>query len=206
MSSTATPPEVVADFPEHASVTRQCVRYALHLAAVYVIVHTTTLWLAGRVHDTVLPLIQQRSPADSSFQFAFSHLLFFSVFPALIVGFAYAQWYPHRVALLVWIVPLVILAYQFLTFPTAVFENHFAAAFHEYFGGEFVIGEFHNYRELFTLAASPDMRRGMQQLDFTAPVYAGIGYSVGTWLGMRYDIPNLTAAWRKSKPSLPRSD
>ena len=206
MGFTATPAEVVSDAPEHASVTRQCLRYGLHLSAVYVIVYTTTLWLAGRVHDTVLTLIQQRPPADSSFQFAFSHLLFFSVVPALIVGFAYAQWYAHRVALFVWIVPLVILVYQFLTFPTTAFENHFAVAFREYFGGGFVIGEFHSYRELFTLPASADMRRGMQQLDFTAPVYAGIGYSLGTWLGMRYDIPNLTAAWRKSKPSLPPSE
>ena len=206
MSSTATPAEVISDPLEHASITRQCLSYGLHVAAVYVIVHTTTLWLAGRVHDTVLPLIQQRPPADSSFQFAFSHLLFFSVVPALIVGFAYAQWYAHRVALFVWIVPLVILVYQFLTFPTTSLENHFVMAFHEYFGGGFAIGEFHNYRELFTLAASPEMRRGMQQLDFTAPVYAGIGYSLGTWIGMRYDIPNLTAAWRKSKPSLSPSE
>jgi hypothetical protein len=178
----------------------------MHVAAVYVIVHVTTLWLAGRVRDTLLPLIQQRPPAESSFQFAFSHLLFFSFFPAVIVGFAYAQWYPHRVALFVWAVPFAILAYEFSAFPAGVLENHFAVAFHEYFGGGFVIGEFHSYRELFALAASPDMRRGMQQLNFTAPLYAGIGYSLGTWLGMRYDIPNLTAAWRRSKPTLPQHE
>jgi hypothetical protein len=43
----------------------------------------------------------------------------------------------------------------------------------------FVVGEFHSYRELFALAAGPEMRRGMQQLNFTAPVYASIGYAIG---------------------------
>ncbi len=202
VSSTAAPSQAIVDSPKRASAARQWLRYVLHLAAVYVIVRTTTLWLAGRVHDTVLPLIQQRAPVQSSFQFAFSHLLLFSVVPALMAGFVYAQWYSHRVALLVWLVPLAILVYKFCTFPAPVFESHFAVAFHEYFGSDFAIGEFHNYRELFTLAAGPEMRRGMQQLNFTAPVYAATAYSIGTWLGMRYLIPSLTAALRKSKPTL----
>ena len=183
------------------TVARQGVRYVLHLAAVYVIVNFTTLWVAGRVHDTLLPLIQQHSPTESSFEFVFSHLLLLSFFPAIVVGFAYAQWYPHKVALFVWIVPLAILVYKFCTFPTSAFENHFTVAFHEYFAGGFLIGEFHSYRELFQLAASYDMRRGMEQLHFTAPVYAGIGYGIGTWLGMRYDVLKLTARWRKLKPT-----
>jgi hypothetical protein len=48
-----------------------------HLAAVYVIVNSTTMWLAGRIHETVLPLIQQHPPTESSFQFLFSHLFLF---------------------------------------------------------------------------------------------------------------------------------
>jgi len=82
----------------------------------------------------------------------------------------------------------VILIYKFCVFPTTAFENHFPAAFHEYFGGGFLIEEFHSYRELFQLYGNPDMRRGMQQLNFTAPVYAAIGYSIGTWLGMYYRV------------------
>src|ERR1035441_3658345 len=184
MSSTATHPQRSGYSPIRASTTRQCVRYALHLAAVYLIVNSTTMWLAGRVRETVLPLIQQHPPTESSFQFLFSHLFVFSLFPSLLVAFAYAQWFPHRVALLVWVVPLAILIFKFCTFPTTAFENHFAAAIHEYFGGGFLIEEFHNYRELFQLYGNPDMRRGMQQLNATAPVYAAIGYSIGTWLGM----------------------
>lgn len=34
----------------------------------------------------------------------------------------------------------MILAYKFVTFPTpSVLQSHFSAAFHQYFGGEFVI-------------------------------------------------------------------
>jgi hypothetical protein len=164
------------------------------------------MWLAGRVRDTVRPLIQQHPPTESSFQFVFSHLFVFSFFPALLVAFAYAQWYPHRIALFIWVVPLAILVLKFCTFPTTVFENHFAAAFHEYFGGGFLIAEFRNYRELFQSWSNPDMRRGMQQLNFTAPFYAAIGYSVGAWLGMHWNIPSLTAGWRKLKPTSPLSE
>ena len=58
-----TPDERVASAsPEEVSNVRQTVRYYLHLAAVYLIVNTTTMWLAGRVRDTVLPLIQQHPP------------------------------------------------------------------------------------------------------------------------------------------------
>jgi hypothetical protein len=206
MSSTAAQPQVIVETPGRASVARQCLRYALHLAAVYVIARTTTLWLAGRVHDTVLPLVQHRAPAESSFQFVFSHLLLFSVVPALVVGFVYAQWYSHRVALFVWIVPLAILLYKFFTFPATIFEDHFVVAFHEYFGSGFMIGEFHSYRELFALAGTADMRRGMEQLNFTAPLYAAISYSIGTYLGIRYHVPKLTAALRKAKPTMRESD
>lgn len=109
------------------------------------------MWLAGRVYDVVLPFVQQHQPAASRFQFVFSHLFAFSFFPALAVGFMYSEWFRHRVALLVWIVPLVILAYKFATFPSSLFQNHFAVAFHEYFAGGFMIPEFHRYRELFEL-------------------------------------------------------
>jgi hypothetical protein len=201
MNSTGIRTADAVHLPNQVGLARQCLRYVLHLAAVYVIVRTTTLWLAGRVHDTLLPLVQHRPPAESSFQFVFSHLFVFSFFPAVLIAFAFAQWYAHRIALYVWIVPLAMLVFKFFTFPSTLFERQFAAAFHEYFGGGFLIPEFRSYQELFRLAASPDMRRGMEQLNFTAPLYAAIGYSLGTWLGMRFEIPKLTEAWRKAKPA-----
>ncbi len=201
METTGTAAEVTATESPAVSIPRQLLRYGSHLAAVYAIVHTTTLWLAGLVHQTLLPMLQGRPPAVSLIQFEFSHLFAFSFFPAMIVAFAYAQWYPHRVSLFVWVVPLAILVYKFCVFPSPAFADHFAAAFHEYFEGGFLIGEFHSFKELFQLAAGVDIQRGMQQLDFTAPFYAGVGYSFGAFLGMRYYVPRFTAAWRKLKPT-----
>jgi hypothetical protein len=35
---------------------------------------------------------------------------------------------------------------------------------------------------------SPDMLRGLAQIEFTAPFYAGVGYSIASWLGCRTDL------------------
>lgn len=197
MNSLATPSEALNKPPGQASRLRQVLRYLLHLSAVYVIVNTTTMWLAGRVHDWVLPLLHQRSPSESYLQFAFTHLFVFSLFPAAVVAFAYAQWYPHRVALFVWIIPLLLLVYKFITFPSSAFESHSAAAFHEYFADKFLIPEVHSYRELFEVVSSGDAQRGMQQFRFTAPFYAAVGYSIGAWIGIHRVIPKFTNNWRR---------
>ena len=183
---------------------RNGVRYGLHLAAVYAIVQFVTLRLAGVTHGTILPFLQERPPSVSVFQFAFSHLFAFSFFHALILGFLYSEWwFRNRVAVFVWIVPVAVLFYKFATYPTTIFQNNFAVAFHEYFAGGFVIPEFHSYKELFQLVApNPDAMRGMEQLRYTAPVYAATGYGIGTWLAIRFRIPKLEAALRYIKPSL----
>ena len=181
---------------------RQTIRYALHLAAVYVIANATTMWLAGRVYEWILPLIEHNSPTVSSLQFAFSHLFLFSFFPAVLIAFIFSVWYPHRVALFVWIVPVVILAYKVVTFPATAFQDHWVAAFHEYFGSEFIIGDFHSYQELFRLYGSSDIPRGIEQLHFTAPVYAAIGYGTGAWLAIRSTGSGLSAALRELKPGI----
>lgn len=183
---------------------RNGVRYGLHLAAIYAIVQFVTMRLAGLTHATILPFLQQRPPTVSVFQFAFSHLFAFSFFPALILGFLYSEWwFRHRVAVFVWIVPVAVLFYKFATFPTTVFQNHFAVSFHQYFAGGFAIPEFRSYEELFQLVApNPDAIRGMEQLRYTAPVYAAIGYGIGTWMAIRFRIPKLEAALRHIKPSL----
>ena len=190
-----------------STLVRNGIRYLLHLAAIYAIVSFVTIRLAGLMHGTILPFLQQRPPSVSVFQFAFSHLFAFSFLPGLIFAFLYAEWwYRHRVAVFVWIVPVAVLFYKFATFPTTIFQNHFAAAFHEYFGGGFVIPEFHSYhsyQELFQLAAlNPDVMRGMEQFGYTAPAYVAIGYSIGTWIAIRFRIPKLEAGLRHIKPSL----
>jgi len=179
------------------SVARQSVRFGLHLLAVYAIVKIVTMWLAGFVHGWLLPVFQQHPPSISGFQFAFTHLFTFSFFPAAALAFLYAHWFRHKVACFVWIVPLAILAYKFVGFHSgasvlSASHDQFAAAFHHYFYGNFVIAEFHSYRELFEMAAAnPGMTRGMDQYCYTAPLYAAIGYSIGTLVGIKVPTPKL---------------
>jgi hypothetical protein len=200
--------ESVGSAAPTTSTLRQCVRFGLHLFIVYAVVYFATLSLSAMVRVRILPLIQHHPPTVSSFQFAFSHLFLFSFYPAIAVAFIYANWYRHRIAYFVWVVPLVILAYKFLTFPAndSVLESssgHFAAAFHQYFAGDFLIGEFRDYRELFQLAGSnADMPRGMAQYQFTAPLYAAIGYSIGTLIGINVPISKFHSALESLKPNI----
>jgi hypothetical protein len=164
-----------------ASIMRQGVRFLLHLAAVYATVNICCPWLAGTIYSTVMPTLGI-APTGSSFQFLFAHLFAFSFVSALVSGFVNAK-YQHTVALFVWTVPVAILAYKFATFPASIFDSRFTAALHHYVGGSFLVPEFHNYRDLFAyVAPNLDARRGMDQFRFTAPVYAGIGYSLGAWV------------------------
>jgi hypothetical protein len=207
METLTTEKGVTANTPSpKASTFRQAVRFGLHLLALYAIVNITTMWLAGFTHGKLLPLIQQHPPTVSSFQFALSHLFIFSFWPAVVVAFVYAHWYRHKVAYFVWVVPLVVLAYKFLVFPahTSVLSGiggQFSAAFHYYISGNFVIAEFYSYRELFDMAATNlDMTRGMDQYRFTAPLYAGIGYGLGTLLGMKLRSQKLDSILHSMKP------
>jgi hypothetical protein len=174
---------------------------------VYAIVYMTSLWLAGFLYARVLPMIQQYQPKVSLFQFVFSHVFLFSFYPALATAFLYAHWYKHRIAYFVWAIPLAILAVKFFTFPTttsvlAGSSSHLAAAFHQYFGGDFLIGGFRTYGEMFEMAASnPDMARGMEQHNFTAPFYAAIGYAIGTSLGINFPARRFEAALEYMKPT-----
>lgn len=178
---------------ENASVSRQIVRFLLHLAAVYFIAKVSTPWLAGWTRNTLLPILQTPASSSGRFEFLFSHIFAFSFAPALLVGLSNAR-FKHKVAEFVWLVPAVILAYKFFTYSTgtSVLQGESWAAlsaFHQYFGGGFLVPEFGNWNQLWTIVGSnPDMRRGLAQLNFTAPFYAGIGYSVGAWIGMRTEL------------------
>jgi hypothetical protein len=166
----------------------QVLWFLLHVAAVYAITNFCTPWLAGWTRGTILPLVQHPT-SSSSFEFLFSNLLAFSFAPAFAVGLINAR-FKHRVAQFVWLVPTIILAYKFLIFPApSVFHSQFSAAFHQYFGGGFLIPEFRDWHEFWTIVGSnSDMTRGRAQLDFTAPFYAGIGYSVAAWIGRRANL------------------
>ena len=173
---------------KHARARWQTLWFLLHLISVYVLVKFVTPWLAGWTRGTLLPLFE-RPTQSSSFEFLFSHLLAFSFLPAFLCGLINAK-FKQKVAQFVWLVPTLILAYKFVTFPApSVLQSQLAAAFHQYFGSEFVIGEFRNWNELFEIASTnSDMTRGMTQLQFTAPFYAGVGYSLAAWIGRRTDM------------------
>jgi len=144
--------------------------------------------LAGWTYGTLLPLLQ--CPTSSSrFEFFFSHILVFSFIPAFLSGLINAR-LKHKAAEFVWLVPAILLAYKFATYaPPSVLQSQSQTAFHHYFGGGFIIPEFRDFHELFSIAGSnSDMIRGMAQLQFTAPFYAGIGYSVAAWISRRTEL------------------
>lgn len=162
--------------------------FLLHLAAVYAIVNMITPRLAGWTRGTLPPLLHRPS-SSGSFEFFYSHLFAVSFIPAFLTGLVNAK-LRHKATQFVWIVPVVILTYKVLTFPApSVLQSRVAAAFHEYFGGGFIIPEFNNWREFWSIVGTnADMTRGMEQVRYTAPFYAGASYSLAAWLGRRAQL------------------
>jgi hypothetical protein len=174
----------------------QFVQFLLHLAVVYEIVLTCTPRLAGWTRTSLLPFVNGPT-SSSSFQFYFSHIFEFSFIPALIAGLANAR-FKHKAAQYVWLVPTIVLAYRFVTFPipprsaldsaSSVFPE-FSAAFHQYCGGGFLIREYGDWGDFWRMVSSTsDMTRGMTQLRFTAPFYASVGYCLAAWIALRFHV------------------
>ena len=175
----------------------QALWFLVHLAAVYAIVKLATPWLAGWTRGTLLPLLQ--CPTSSGrIEFFLSHILAFSFVPAFLSGLANAR-FKHKAAQFVWLVPAAILAYKFATFPApSIWQSQFHAAFHQYFAGGFAIPEFRDWQEFWSIMRShPDMMRGMAQIQFTAPFYAGVAYGVAAWIGRRTDLSRKVAEGMK---------
>jgi hypothetical protein len=157
-----------------------------HTALVYIIVNSCTPALAGWTRARLLPFLQVTSTSSSQFEFLFSHLLAFSFAPAFLAGLA--NFRRHRVAEFVWVVPAMVLAYKLATFSAggSVLATQSPSAFHQYFEGGFFVPEYRDWHEFWSIVRSdPDMQRGMAQLQFTAPFYAGLGYSFGAWISLR---------------------
>jgi hypothetical protein len=160
-------------------------QFLLQLAIVYLLAKFPVLWLSAITHNVILPLLRLPSQ-EGRIEFAFNNLAFFSIICGLIFGLVAAT-YKHRAAQLVWIVPAIILAYKFGTFPASVFENHLDVAFHHYFARGFLIAEVHDYSELFR-GWNSDYDRGLDQLTYTVPVYVSIAYGFATSAGARLGI------------------
>jgi len=179
----------------------------LHVAAVYAIVEFCTAWLAGWTKGQLMPLLGIRT-SSSRPEFLFSHLFAFSFIPAFVAGLTTAR-FRHKVAQFAWLVPTAVLAYKLATFPntgSVLFESQSFPALHQYFGGHFLIPDYRNRREFWAMTAfSSDMERGIAQLKFTAPFYAGIGYCLAIWLCLRTELDRklvgkVSAWWTSRSP------
>jgi hypothetical protein len=176
-----------------------------HLAAVYIIVHFCTPWLAGFTRGRILPSLQIAFTSSSQFEFYFTHLLAFSAIPGFLAGLLNGR-LKHQSALFVWIVPGAILAYKLLTFSAgaSVLQTESPSAWHQYFGGGFLIPEYRDWQDFWSIASSnPDMMRGMAQSTFTAPFYAAVAYTVGALISMKTELHRRVAEkvslWEQEK-------
>jgi uncharacterized membrane-anchored protein YitT (DUF2179 family) len=182
------------------------VYFVLHVAAVYAIAILCVPYVSGWIRGTLLPLLGSK-PTASGFEFLFSHLLAFSFGLGFVAGFVNAR-FRHAAAQFVCAVPLVVLAYKIITFPHAVSVLYgtsvVSAALHHYFDWTFNIAEFRSYEEMFRIASgNPDVPRGLDQLHFTGPFYAGIGYGIASFICMRWkrSLPDVVVAverWHRS--------
>jgi hypothetical protein len=166
----------------------QMLWFVLHLAGIYVIVNFCTVPLSAWIRETVLPVLHHPT-SSGHFEFLFSHLFAFSFIPGFATGLVNTG-LKQKAAQFVWLVPAAALAYKFATFPaSSVMQSRFHQAMHWYFGGQFVIPEFYNWREFWSIVYSNrDMTRGMAQLNFTAPFYASVGYSIAAWIARQTQI------------------
>ena len=179
--------------------------FMVHLALVYLIATDLTPWLGGWVQRSLLPELGWPKSV-SGFQFLFSHLLVLSFVPAFVTGLANVR-LRQKVVAYVWLVPGVLLGYKLVTFPTTSvfqsFQSHASSALHQYFGGGFLIPDFRNWQEFWSTTVNADAMRGMEQLHFTAPFYAGVAYSIAAWISSRIDVRSkLTTkftAWEAAK-------
>jgi hypothetical protein len=177
--------------------------FAAHVGMVYLLVTCLTPWLAGWVQGSMLPLLGWPKSV-SQFQFLFSHILALSFVPGFFAALANVR-FKQNVVAYVWLVPALVLSYKVLTFPTvSVLQSHASSALHHYFGGGFSIPEYRNWQEFWSITtANPDMERGMGQMHFTAPFYAGVAYSIAGWIGARIDLRHKlstkVAEWEDAK-------
>jgi len=186
------------------SILWQPIRFFLHLAVVYFIAKYTVPWLSAWTRGSLLPSLGQPT-RSSGLEFLFSHLFAFSFIPAFVAALVNAR-FKHRVAWFVWTVPAAILAYKFVTFPVpssilapASFQSQIQAAWHQYFAGGFLLADFRDWRDFWALVGSnSDIVRGLAQINFTAPFYAGIGYSLAAWFAQRVGLGEKLSATIKS--------
>lgn len=157
--------------------------FLVHLAVIYLSVDLLTTELAGWMNRTLFPFVHIPSSASSA-ELLFSHLFTFSFVPAFVLGFSAAK-FEHRAAEFVWTVPAVILAYQLLTFSnttSVLLQSASSPALHYYFAAAPAATDAHEFIWRSNPAAIP---QALSQFRYTAPFYAGVTYSLASWIGIR---------------------
>jgi hypothetical protein len=178
------------------------VRFLLHLSVVYFIAKYAVPWLSGWTQETVQPALDLPT-SRSRFEFLFSHVFILSFALAFAAGLVNAR-FRHKAAWFVWLVPSAILAYKLITFPSAsVLSVQSHPVLYYYFAGGFHIPQFSNWQDFWTLMQkNPEMARGMAQLSYSAPFYAGVGYSTAAWIGQRLSFAEkISGAYSKMEES-----
>jgi hypothetical protein len=167
--------------PPKLSWLKRIIRYGLHLLILYQVVSFSTTALPDLIYNATLSPAHRTGPSlPQAAEFLISHLLAFSVIPAFVVGLLINARFRHKAAEYIWIVPVVILAYEFIfhgpgIYPTMLGDSDFPKAFHFFFGGGLPT-DATNWRS--------DWYRVYTQVRFTVPAYGALAYSFGAFLGM----------------------
>jgi len=168
------------------SLVQRLVRFGFHLFLLYSVVSFACRTLPDWMTSHTLAVIFHAAVGTDPFGLLFSHLLAFSAIPAFLAGVVINAKLMHGVARFTWIAPtaLFVLAFLFKApgiYPTMLWQSDFGLALHHFFGAipleglAGARGNFANWIGFF---------QAYSQLRFTAPLYAGIAYSVGAALGM----------------------
>jgi len=134
----------------------------------------------------------------------FNHLFILSFLPAFLVSMVCFR-FRLQAAQYVWLAPAALLCFKIVTFaPPNGMESHIPAALHYYFAGGFIFPDYHSWREFWAVVEShPDLLRGLEQTQYTAPFYAGIGYSFAASIrartGVDLKIAQRLKAWEESR-------
>ena len=163
--------------------------FVLHTAAVYFSVNVCSHWLAGWLSRTFLPHLRGTSfgPMSAGIQLMYSHLFVLSFVPAAVAGSLNAR-FRQRAACWVWILPALLLLIVVARFPHSVLDQSWPGI--SYYFGDVEVPEYSNFQEMWQ-RVGPWLFRLLAQKNYTAPFYAGVGYSLAAWASMRWRFYSL---------------
>lgn len=180
----------------------QIVCYGLHVAAVYLVAEFLAGRLSALVRNWLLPAINQTS-SYSRMEFAMNYLPWWCLVSGGLSGLALARYRP-KLARFAWAIPAAILAWKLIAYHppggSVLGSGSGPGAFAYYFGTGFNLPDYHNYRELFErLAGNPDAFRMMAQMNYTAPFYTGVAYSLAGLAAKHVKIPTMKQLRRRDE-------